>query len=262
MTKEELIKEAVYTAPLSLLGFKNQEDINTINDYLPYSTGFEIECGHKDTFKSIFFKDIPNIIEVNCSELEQRFRIPNGINGLLCLYFISEKLVQYCELNLGSGIHYHIDCTDVNWIAIMQSAVNSEKYILQELDAWEYKGHYNNKAVDVGHSWVRLSGEFYTLEFRIGEMTFDYSLLVKRIIHANNIVRKLKENLETKPTEYLPLDYGRVLTYIKNNISPSKVTLKQLKREINTVFPVNEGQKLEVNTNEANNVIKNRIVRI
>ena len=33
------------------------------------------------------------------------------------------------------------------------------------------------------------------MEFRLGEMTFDYELLFKRITHANAIVKRLKEEL-------------------------------------------------------------------
>ena len=78
-----------------------------------YSTGFEIECSCKEDVNFKAFRNIPNIIEADVNTCnEQRFRIPNGIEGLQCLFNISIVLKKEALLNPGSGIHYHIDCTD------------------------------------------------------------------------------------------------------------------------------------------------------
>lgn len=188
----------VYTNPLVLTDL-SPEILKFIDSLLPYSTGFEIECSKSKTFDINEFKNIPDIMDVNISGAEQRFRIPNGLKGLQCLYNISCKLKKNSLLNLGSGIHYHIDFTDKfeDYNQINSLINNFHPYILQELASWGYKGKYNNKDVSIGgHTWVRFNTEFKTFEFRIGEMTFDYNLLLERIIHCNKIIKYIKDGQE------------------------------------------------------------------
>lgn len=173
----------------------------TINDYtkkvgkyyLPFSIGIEIECIQNVDFDIEAFKTIPNILAVNCDFDEQRFRIPKGIKGLICLYDICTMLKVNSLLNPLSGIHYHVDCSsffdylDLDWL-------KKENWILDELDTWEYKGTYNKREIKNGKfAWVGRRSCFKTLEFRIGEMTFDYSLMFKRIVHLCRIVETIQE---------------------------------------------------------------------
>ncbi len=229
MNYKELLRETAMTAPLLLLKLKNKEDIDYCNNFLPYSTGFEIECnmlGYEELVKKALdankwndpklrdfvsqhrreFLAIPNIMHVSNDASEQRYRIPNGINGLICLYLISHNLKKFSELNDASGIHYHIDFTDVpEWdddYNIYKSLLASNHdYVLTELETWGYKGTYNSKGIaGIGSegNWVRQNDG--TVEFRIGEMTFDYEVLVKRIVHLNEICRNLKGQLNLEPT--------------------------------------------------------------
>lgn len=166
--------------------------------YLPFSVGIEIECDQKATFNEEIFKDIPNIMHVQCDNSEQRFRIPNGIQGLQCLYEITENLIEFCNLNIKSGIHYHIDCTDFYDKINDKFVEDKEQEMLLELDKWCYKGTYNHRSIKfrAGHTWIRFQDSFKTMEFRIGEMTFDYKLLFNRIIHASTIVNNFKDYVE------------------------------------------------------------------
>lgn len=197
------IEEAVYRFPLSLRGIKNEVLINAINNFLPYSTGFEIECFQKEHFDSQAFLKIANIIDVDCDEGEQRFRIPNGIDGLICLYEITKNLKVQSELNEGSGIHYHVDMTDCYDLLTEEFIEEHSEYVLKELESWKYDGTYNAKKCEFSELryWTRFKNSTKTMEFRIGEMTFDYNLLVTRIIHCNEIVRYLKEVLYKTPNE-------------------------------------------------------------
>ena len=159
--------------------------------YLPFSTGFEIETFQSKKFDVTNFTNIPNILHVQVDNDEQRFRIPKGIEGLICLFNISSQLKKNSLLDLQSGIHYHVDFTkyfdnvDDNFIE------ENENWILTELETWDYKGTYNSKRVSFHRCWVRFHQGYKTIEFRIGEMTFDYELLFKRIVHINKIVKKL-----------------------------------------------------------------------
>ena len=165
--------------------------------YLPYSTGFEIECNMKPGYRTDVFTNIPNIMEADVNGYEQRFRIPEGLEGLKCLFEISVNLKEQALFNPDSGIHYHIDFTDVYKYFNKEFVAKHKEWILNELDSWNYQGTYNKRNIEfsLSHNWVRFQETFKTMEFRLGEMTFDYELLFKRITHANAIVRQLKEEL-------------------------------------------------------------------
>ena len=162
--------------------------------YFPYSVGFEIET---NTQNIRIFDEIPYLIANTSSVNELRFRIPNGIKGIQCLFNISIYLKKYTELNPQSGIHYHIDCTDVYNLFSTDFINNHSDYILTELDKWKYKGTYNpRKCIFSGsRNWVRFKDTLKTMEIRIGEMTFDYELLFERIRHSSEIVKTLKDKL-------------------------------------------------------------------
>ena len=162
--------------------------------YFPYSVGFEIETITSDIR---IFDEIPYLIENKSSTSELRFRIPNGIKGIQCLFNISIYLKKYAELNPDSGIHYHIDCTDVYDLFTPNFINDYSEYILTELDKWKYKGTYNPRlcVFSGSRNWVRFKDTLKTMEIRIGEMTFDYELLFERIRHSSEIVKTLKDKL-------------------------------------------------------------------
>lgn len=203
------IQDCINYNPVALLKINSKALRDKIEDVLPYSTGFEIECSPKYNYQEQLYskleyvkvmESIENIVHVNCDSSEQRFRIPKGINGLICLQEISKNLIKYCELNPLSGIHYHIDFTDCYDDLNSKFISENSSWMLEELDSWNYKGTYNrrNCQFDTSHHWIRFQSSFKTMEIRIGEMTFDYQLLLKRILHANEIARKLKSILGTR----------------------------------------------------------------
>ena len=208
----ENINDIIRTVPLVLSD--NLEENHILGyHYLPYSTGFEIECDIKTTCNKDAFTSIKNIMEVDVNNYEQRFRIPNGLDGLKCLFEISVLLKEHALINNGSGIHYHIDFTDY-YDSLSNSIIYRNKdWILKELDTWDYKGTYNTRDIRFtsSHNWVRFQADFKTMEVRIGEMTFDYGMLFKRITHCNDIARRLKEQLievEEPKEVYKPYDFN------------------------------------------------------
>lgn len=181
--------------------------------YLPYSTGFEIECCNKEGVPLSVYDNIPLVMEAPCCSDELRFRIPSGIDGLKALYNISQHLKEHALLNPQSGIHYHVDCSEIydnlndNFIA------KHSEWILKELDTWGYKGTYNKRICEFSGSrnYTRFKNSTKTMEFRIGEMTFSYELLFKRIVHVNAIVRKLKKSLEEGMDEFYPDNFEDIV---------------------------------------------------
>lgn len=199
-TRYKLLKDCVYSSPLALLGVTDPKELDYISRFLPFSTGFEIECDLKTTSEkdSILksFEAIPYIMSARVGGSEQRFRIPSGLQGIICLYLISRHLHFHAELNPGSGIHYHVDFTDSMNQVTEQFAADQSEYVLTELDKWGYKGKYNGRRHQVGKGgWAGYRHCYKTLEFRCGEMTFDYKELATNIIHANEIVQNLKTKL-------------------------------------------------------------------
>lgn len=162
---------------------------------LPFSVGIEFECGMQETYNKKDFEAIPYIVDIDVDEYEQRYRIPKGLKGLQCLYHLSTALYKNSVINEGSGIHYHVDFTDC-YSRITDDFIRKEEdYILRELQKWNYKGTYNRKQVKRNQrGWVQVSDEFKTFEFRIGEMTFDYNLLFKRISHLIKICKQVKHD--------------------------------------------------------------------
>ncbi len=208
----ENISDILKQYPITL-DVEDNDVIEIALDLLPYSTGFEIECSPKENidFKNydslgFFYKpDIGN-------DSEQRFRIQNGIKGLNELYNISLLLPKTMYFNPDSGIHYHVDCTDI-WDKLNEKLINYlSTFILTELDTWEYSGTYNTRKCEFSEAryWTRFKTSTKTMEFRIGEMAFDYRTLVKRIIHCNSIVKKIVyyiDNEELDLYESIDPDY-------------------------------------------------------
>lgn len=253
----------VLTNPLLFINIKDSKTIEYIDNLLPYSIGIEWECAQKSTYDINKFKNIPNIISVNSDYSEQRYRIPNGINGLVCLYNICDQLKLNSELNNLSGIHYHIDCTEFFSYINNDLFINKFKgYILEELDTWNYKGTYNKREVSYNFSWVRLQQSFQTLEFRIGEMSFDYSLIIKRILHCSKIVSFLRKDIEEcyhkdfKPV-FKPVDSKKLISYLKDNLNMYKDLNKEKYEEIKI-------EKIQEEREQTDNVdvVKNRIIRL
>lgn len=202
MSREEavLIEKTIRTQPLKLLTLaKDRESIAYINSFLPYSIGFEIECNYQEGFDMGHFQSIPNIMAVDCDSTEQRFRIPAGILGMVCLWHITEALAVNSELNPLSGIHYHVDMTD-NWNLINRESIQkNEQWILEELDKWKYTGSFNSRSCQLDtRCWVRFDSYKKTAEFRIGEMSFDYKTIIDRMITASEIVTRVIKNLGGK----------------------------------------------------------------
>ncbi len=200
---------------------KNKTNVEKVSlEYLPFSTGFEIECNKKNTFDLTAFEKIENIMDVNIDNREQRFRIPNGYKGFLCLYDISKELINNSELNPLSGIHYHVDFTDTfdDIRADTRILDSIKEQILTELDTWGYDGSYNHRDISTSFSYIRMNSDFKTFEFRIGEMTFDYSLLAKRIIHCNQLSLLIKNAYRFGIVQVAKLDKEEITEILTNRV--------------------------------------------
>ena len=257
MNMKEIIEEGVHTSPLTLLSIKDKDLIHTINNYLPYSIGIEIECNKSSNFDLNRFQNIPDIMEVDVDITEQRFRIPNGLSGLICLYNICNELKVNSELNPDSGHHYHVDMTNTYHLITSDIVKHTRDWMLNELDSWEYLGKYNARDITFtnNHNWVRFQDSFKTAEFRIGNMTFDYEVIVKRLIHACKIIQRLNKEL----TQFENILYNspniELLKLRSNN--NTNIRLENLIRKLS-----NFKQNVEVTNEEKKEIIKHRVIKI
>jgi len=194
------LSKLLATLPLAV---ESTPETRQVGDYLlPFGVGMEFECDMGPDYNVRWFEEIPGMVEVNVDRSEQRYRIVKGLEGLQALYRLSQGLCKYSLLNFGSGIHYHIGLDDYydDFVKVLENDKEQklQEHILSELEKWNYKGSYNRRAVSTGMGWVRLQRGFRTAEIRIGEMTFNYELLFKRITHACKIFREVTLGLEEK----------------------------------------------------------------
>ncbi len=244
----------IHYNPLLLLNVKNL-DLSIYDKYLPYSIGIEIETEYLkeavlDEFNVIY------LLRNSSSNGELRFRIPNGLRGLICLYLLTIAIKRNCYFNESSGIHYHVDMTDSFHLINSHSIYTNKNWILEELDTWQYKGTYNKRTTLLdARCWVRYKSSYRTAEFRIGEMTFDYELLFKRISHCCSIVSKLKTNLRFKEElKFEPVNKEDVVT----NLSNFDYNLTNLIDQLELI----KQKEKPIDFNVANQVINQRVTCI
>lgn len=225
------IEDAIYKYPLSLLNIKDENILKVIDNYLPYSHGMEFECMQKNTYKQQYFDSIPNILAVNVDTSEQRFRIPNGLKGMICLYHICERMREYSIVDLDSSNHYHTDMTDVedfthNYDNI-QFRKDNESWIIDELRLW--KSYRTDNSAHLG-AWFKYN-DLGTLEIRIGEPTFDYEIIIKRLIQCGKIVTKLKKFI--LKTNHKLLNLEAQLKLLKEDVVIEETPEEEMERIIN-----------------------------
>lgn len=218
-TNSEVIKEAIYNNPTVLLNLNNNIVNDHIDSFLPFSMGFEFEADNyeKSSFKTEYFTSIPDIMNADFDYNEHRYRIPTGLKGLVCLFTLCETLKKHTILDLDSSIHYHTDLTDIYDNMIESKHYGQEIGSIQEkLKEWG-----TAKNLDSINGWCKLNS-LKTLEIRIGEPTYDYSIIIKRVFSCTEIARDLKikygsniyrlENLNKK------LEQLRTVSAINNTV--------------------------------------------
>lgn len=225
MENIELIREILCKSPSTI---ERTDIIEQVALYLlPENTGIELECDKKKNYEEKHFLGI-GLVKINTDDGEQRYQIPKGLDGFITLEKLSELLCIYSLENPKSGNHYHINASEFFSSITSKIIEDNKDWILNELDSWKYKGTYNDRDVDYSRKWVRLCSPYKTIEFRIGEMTFDYKLLIKRILHCQDIVRRFKYICLSD--EY-SLD-TRIKSLEKQLITTSNINLE----EINTII--------------------------
>jgi len=142
---------------------------------------------------------------------ENRLRI-NGMKGLKALYILLEWMKNNnCKIAEKSGMHYHVDCTDVlgETQGIWGSEITKIGYAVNDILA-NLTGHSEraiesvyNQAVQIFYSYIKSQSEFNTIEWRMGTPTLQYKTLVLQILVAIHITECAKYKNKTPNEKYL-----------------------------------------------------------
>lgn len=187
--------------------------------YLPVDSGIEVECNLLTNVN--VFDNISGLKENKSDSSELRFRIAPGLAGMKALYNICKLMKSNCALT-DSGIHFHIDFTEHFEIIKCDEFLSEIKnFILNELDSWDYKGSYNSRNVNANYScWVKFQSSYKTIEIRICEMSFDYDVLIKRLIHSHYI----RKNILLAYNNYIKNSYKELINNKdQNNFDDDKI---------------------------------------
>lgn len=210
----KMVKGLVMTNPLPLMSedrlvySKGITDnlVRYINSIFTRDIGIEIEAILRFDYTIDEFYEAWNNANLVCSEDSDANEIRIRLNFyddsisrcLIDLYLGLEIIKKYYKLNMRSGIHYHVDCPKIfsNPDIFYDDNIvsNQHEWIFKALSSWNYnevRGG-NARMISIAKwSQVRIHKKYKTLEYRIGEMTFDYSLILKRIVHVTNITNKI-----------------------------------------------------------------------
>lgn len=185
--QEVSIETIIRKNPLVL---EENNKVNKVADFLlPYFTGIEIEGDMLSTYDITKFESVKGILDIKNDNDEQRYKITNGLIGLKALFNLCELLKTNSLPDYLSDIHYHIDFTDVHPLLTDDNFNYVSEYINSELDKWQVTPKYHGAR-------FRRSSRYHTIEYRIGEMTFEYEIIVKRILHCQEISRNVKNTLK------------------------------------------------------------------
>lgn len=106
----------------------------------------------------------------------------------------------------GSGIHIHIDIspfipdkiedrrgTYERWLENIRNQMVINLDMVYEIFGSKYTGEYNRKScrIDQKGNWVNIRSGFKTIEFRIGELTFDYEELIDIVIKLQKLTKEV-----------------------------------------------------------------------
>lgn len=237
INQKALVKYAILNEPY-LLPMYIKSPYNPIitksicKKMLNRSCGIEIECfgslaiKHTKLFRRVLdyervaeYYNIMNFKEDNSYNYsltkfnEHKIRISN-YKQLTGLFEILSDMKKYCQLNMGSGIHIHVDISDFWSKAGLNSGsindtnrklVNNywQRYLGSKMNEIEqifypgssYTGTYNTfKTIELGYKnrhWVSLRDTYTTLEFRIAPMTFEYTDIVRWCCELSQMIDKI-----------------------------------------------------------------------
>lgn len=150
---------------------------------------------------------------------ENRLRI-NGMKGLKSLYILLEWMKNNnCKIDIQSGMHYHIDCTDVaeksylsnNRIEIYYERIRNIILNLSGITNTAVARVYEipkaqcicDNNFDLHKFGLLPNGEFFTIEWRCGTPILQYKTLVLQILVAIHVTECSKYQNKNPNDKYL-----------------------------------------------------------
>lgn len=132
-----------------------------------------------------------------------------------------EHMKMYNKGGEGTGIHIHIDISSFGDFNSMDRQVikalnvfNSDEVLdkVYAIFGSKYNGTYNKRGAQYQSKgwWINCFRSFNTIEFRIGDLTFEYEELIKIVIELEKLVKTIMLQSGFKLTRkvYNKGDYG------------------------------------------------------
>lgn len=206
-----MIRKAVRTNPKVLTALKDPKKIAYANSFLPKDTGIEFEVAliHDNTAEGLYRYYIKsNHIDYSlvrntmtgfnrdtASYPEKRFRIKNGVQGMIQLFNISLFMTKYGLLNEKSVIHMHVGTeiipkTKYSWMTSTSSPIEVTNLAKKYLHLFDPSMHdLHNRSELTKQNWINFNSRYNTLEYRGIPLSFKYSHLIRYAIICQNITQ-------------------------------------------------------------------------
>lgn len=138
-----------------------------------------------------------------------------GFKQLVGFYNVLEAMKHslfYCK---GGGIHIHIDLTPFYYSDNNSKSWKADSYYVKlynilSTDAYlnrvykifgsKYAGTYNRRSceIDSKGNWINIRPYFKTIEFRIGDLTFEYEELIDIVIQLQALIKEINYKINNK----------------------------------------------------------------
>ncbi len=183
-------------------------------ELLPFKLGIEIECTRSlangmnmsdENLKRFFNVDkilIDLLDPINGDEYacEHRIRII-GYKQIAGLYRILQAMKEHCLVNVHGGLHIHVDFSDCKYNSTflgMKRLRNKpqlvnffDKHVKEAVQFFDYKGIYSpHRATSSKDGVISMREE--TVEFRLGNCTFEYEKIIKWCIYVSQLSKAAK----------------------------------------------------------------------
>lgn len=205
----------------SMIPFRFSVEFECFGGYLNVSNKKTIlsVSSNIDSFTPIrleVYRESVNEIRISCLAYHQ----------LEAFYQRLEHMKMYNKGGNGTGIHIHIDISSFDYASYSRIKMRKAVQLFDSVEVLDkvyqifgskYQGAYNKRGARTQSKgwWINCFRDFDTIEFRIGDLTFEYEELIKIIIELEKLVKHIMLQSGFKLTRkvYNKADYEEQVKY-------------------------------------------------
>ena len=224
LNKTQKVKNALLLEPYLIKHYLKRKDYDKkitkgiLRKMLPLRSSIEIECisslkincsisNYSLLKKGVIDLDDDNNTCIN-EYCEHRISICD-YKQALGLYNILKEMKKYCKLNPISGTHIHIDYSSIlcslsitdtdSFYHILRDEFDKELDTVYQIFGSKYNGVFNRKITRINYkgSWISIRTNLRSIEYRIGDCTFEYNEIIKQMIDLNKLTIKVFKRAKT-----------------------------------------------------------------